>query len=85
MTPERWKHVQVLFHEALDQPPERRTVFLDRACDGDGELRRDVEALLAADDNPAPLFDAPPDALAAEPFEDTPVAGRSLGAYRLLE
>jgi serine/threonine protein kinase len=38
-----------LFEAALDLESEERAAFLDRACNGNAELRRDVEALLAAD------------------------------------
>src|SRR5262245_4253763 len=45
---ERWLEVKRIFEEALDVPPEERAAFLDRACLGDEELRREVEALLSA-------------------------------------
>ena len=49
MTPERWRRVGALFQSALDEDPERRGDFLAAACGSDAELRREVEALLAAD------------------------------------
>ena len=42
----RWKKVKELFHEALRLEPPERDVFLDRSCDGDTELRIEVESLL---------------------------------------
>jgi serine/threonine-protein kinase len=39
-----------LFGEALDLPPERRSAFLDRRCQGQPALRQMVEALLAEND-----------------------------------
>jgi len=56
MTPERWQHVQDLFHHALDLAPEERTAFLNKACD-DPTLHADVEALLAADSAPPSIFE----------------------------
>lgn len=44
-----WQKVQSLFLEALEVPPETRARFLDQACAGDSELRREVESLLAHD------------------------------------
>jgi len=37
-----------IFTEALKHPVAERGAFLDRACSGDAELRRKVEALLRA-------------------------------------
>jgi serine/threonine protein kinase len=47
---ERWLGVKRIFGEALEVSPADRPAFLDRACGGDEELRREVEALL---DTPA--------------------------------
>lgn len=85
MTPERWRHIESLFHEALDRPSAHRAAFLEEACAGDDALRAHVESLLAADENPAALFDAAPDLLAHEPPAGTPAAAQSIGPYRLLE
>ena len=40
-------------------PPDERAAFLDQACAGDAELRRRVEALLAAHERPESLLDRP--------------------------
>src|SRR5262245_2882566 len=47
MTPERWQQVKRLFHDACERAPEERAIFLDAACDGDVELRLEIESLLA--------------------------------------
>ncbi|HEY7511247.1 MAG TPA: serine/threonine protein kinase, partial [Vicinamibacteria bacterium] len=39
-----------MFQAALTCAPELRGAFLDEACGGDGELRREVHRLLAAHD-----------------------------------
>ncbi len=48
MSPEQWKKIDELLDAALDLPPERHSAFLDEACDGDADLRRELESLLAA-------------------------------------
>ena len=48
MTAERWKRIENLFESALAIAPEERAAFLDRVCDGDTELRREVEAMIVA-------------------------------------
>jgi eukaryotic-like serine/threonine-protein kinase len=37
-----------IFERSLSLPPEARARFLDEACDGDDDLRRELESLLAA-------------------------------------
>ncbi|HUG28866.1 MAG TPA: hypothetical protein VMK53_11300, partial [Gemmatimonadales bacterium] len=46
---QRWPRVKVLFLEAIDQPEDRRSEFLVRACAGDDALLREVESLLQSD------------------------------------
>ena len=41
--------IDELFHLAADLPTAERASFLERACAGDDELRRELESLLAAD------------------------------------
>ena len=60
MQPERWQHIDRLFHEALKRDREERSRFLAEACGGDKVLRDELEALIesheAADsfiENPA--------------------------------
>src|SRR3954451_10825101 len=72
--------------------PGERAAFLDAACAGDAELRRRVEALLAAHERPESLLDraaiAPaeggtlPHRLSAAPLEGP---GTQVGPYLLLE
>jgi serine/threonine-protein kinase len=49
MTRERWERVNDLFHRALERGPGERAAFLAKAC-ADDEVRREVESLLAYDD-----------------------------------
>ncbi|MEM6457431.1 MAG: hypothetical protein AAF772_20255, partial [Acidobacteriota bacterium] len=49
MTPERWRQIDALFHDALAQPAAARAAFLADACGDDDALRAEVESLLAAD------------------------------------
>ena len=45
-----WQRSKDVFQAALARSPELRDAFLDEACGGDGELRREVRRLLAAHD-----------------------------------
>ncbi len=49
MTDERWPRIRQLFEAVVDRPAVERAEFLAAATAGDDVLRREVEALLAAD------------------------------------
>lgn len=51
MNPERWKRVSAVAADAWERAPAERPKFLDQACSGDPDLRREVEALLANDEH----------------------------------
>ena len=82
------KRVQAAFLVAIEvAEPAQQAAVLDRLCDGDAELRRRVEALLAAHDQSKSLPHAPIESISAttnQPALHRPgavVAGR----YKLLE
>jgi hypothetical protein len=47
MNPERWGQIERLYHAALEREPKDRGKFLADACEGDAELRSELESLLA--------------------------------------
>jgi Tol biopolymer transport system component/serine/threonine protein kinase len=49
MTPERYQQITQLYQAALELTPSQCPAFLAQACEGDEELRREVESLLAHD------------------------------------
>jgi serine/threonine-protein kinase len=51
--------IKALFLVALETPVEQRSAYLDRACGGDAEVRRRVEALLRAHEGTDDLLDHP--------------------------
>ena len=48
MKPEQWRRITETFHAALARERDVRGAFLAEACDGDPDLRAEVDALLAA-------------------------------------
>src|SRR5688572_14919429 len=50
MSPDRRRKISELCEAALKCAPEDRASFLDRACKGDRELRREVEKMLSGDE-----------------------------------
>ncbi len=49
-----------VFTEAIKVPLQDRTSFLEKACSGDEDLRRKVEALLSAHDRLGSFLEEPP-------------------------
>src|SRR5262245_726306 len=85
MTAERWQQVKELFNAACECAPERRTAFLDEACAGSEDLRREVESLLAAHEETGEFMRRPltpvmrPDAEPTSGLE----SGRQIGHYQI--
>ena len=86
MTPERWGQVKELLEASVGIKKEDRSTWLLEVCD-DEELRREVEAFLAHEDE-IETFDAQEPAvlgLLAEEPTDEEESGRLVGPYRLEE
>src|SRR6202453_4780662 len=78
----------VIFTEALGLAVGARPAFLDRACGGNENLRRKVEALLRAHDRVGGFLEEPPTGIAVEGIHGTPTiekAGDRVGRYKLLQ
>ncbi|MSU22001.1 MAG: hypothetical protein EXS30_11475 [Pedosphaera sp.] len=81
---------ETLFALALAKLSEKRAAWLDGECDGDAALRKRLEALLAAHEQPETLLATQADSarptikldLADAPDE---AVGQTLGRYKLLE
>jgi len=65
MTPQQYEHLTELFHAALEVNPDQRGAYLDQVSDGDADLRRELESLLAAHEQRAAYTEKPPDDIAA--------------------
>lgn len=88
MTPaaERYARAQEVFDAAADLLTKEQAALLDERCAGDETLRREVEALLAADAR-ADSLDAQPFAIPREVFDDAPdeqFVGRQFGPYEIV-
>ena len=82
----RWKRVKSLFEAAMDEAPEARPGFLDRACAGDPSLRAEVESLLESHKSAGDFLEGPvlqwPRGEDKRPLVEI---GQTLGHYRLEE
>jgi tetratricopeptide (TPR) repeat protein len=77
VTTERWDKVAEVLGEALSLPPEARGAYLDDACAGDPELRREVDSLVTRDERHGDLLDAP------ESLLSVLATGARIGPYQL--
>src|SRR5262245_53307982 len=82
MTPERLHQIEELYHASRDKDAAARAAFLDSACGGDAELKREVEALLNQPDalGTVPTMAAPSGGSFF--FED--LVGRRFGQFRIV-
>ena len=85
MTPERWQEIRGVFDQAVAMGAEERGAFLDKVCGTDGELRQEVESLLASDDRAGTKFLNTPAVDLAKPGRAPSRVGRRIGAYNILE
>ena len=87
MTPERYQRVIELFQAASELNPNTRPSFLAQACAGDDDLRREVEAMLAADAQSTGFLDKPADDLAVAAvaaYESRSLIGRRVSHYEVV-
>ncbi|MEK7831732.1 MAG: protein kinase, partial [Acidobacteriota bacterium] len=88
MTPDRWARIDHLLDEAMELPSAERPAYLNKACAGDEDLRREVESLLDAHEQAeAEFLKAPALEIAAQQLaanKDRSLIGQVLGAYSVI-
>jgi eukaryotic-like serine/threonine-protein kinase len=90
MTPERWRQITEIFHSARALRADERAAFLGARCGNDLALRREVESMLAADQEAEASSDRPPISTGAYgttlPLSgDSLTRGSRVGPYKILE
>ncbi|MEO8597431.1 MAG: protein kinase [Candidatus Solibacter sp.] len=87
MTKEEWQHVKEVLHNALDVPRADRSAFLDQACNGNTELRGEVESLLHSHEEAGTFIEEPVASapkLSAPPPDSLGI-GADVGPYRVVQ
>ena len=80
-------NIEEVFHVAMSRGPAERQEYLDRACEGDTEMRREVTSLMNAYDNSGGLLDQTGVTLAMKVMgarQEESMVGREVGFYRVL-
>jgi serine/threonine protein kinase len=88
VTPERWQQVKTVVETALALEESDVGAYLDRACAGDPDLRREAETLLQHHcEAPSEFLGRPPvgEAPLANRIAPLPPTGFRVGGYQLLE
>jgi eukaryotic-like serine/threonine-protein kinase len=88
MTSAQLRTIEGIFRAALDQQPEQLSAFLDVACEGDEELRRNVETLLPARKKAADFIETSAVELATKIIQSGQahsLVGQMIGHYKLSE
>jgi tetratricopeptide (TPR) repeat protein len=79
-----WERIQSLFLSAADLPPGEQARVLDEACEGDAELREEVESLLASDRRQGSRIASAVGHEVVLLCEGPNLTGCRLGAYRVV-
>src|SRR5688572_2700056 len=80
-----WARVKDIFSEAVVLTADERRRHLDAVCNGDSELRREVEALLISNDNVQDFIEEPAfNVTGALAGDAGPAAGKAIGKYRVI-
>src|SRR5262245_53019104 len=78
MTPQRWRKIEELYNQLSELSVSEREQFLDKACAGDDELRRDVEGLLHAKSGDTSFFNL------VRNESQPPWIGRDVGVHHIV-
>jgi len=92
--PKRWRRVEELYHSSLRVAADRRAMFLKDACQGDAQLREEVESLLAYESSAkefmeTPAFEVAAKQMAGDEAQETQSDPEPIGAilqrFRVIE
>ena len=85
MTQERWQQIEEILQAALDLQPDKRAAFLDEACAGDDELRREVESYLAREDSSEHFIETAAMKVVARGLAEADLSGQKISHYQILK
>ena len=81
MTRDTWQRVKEILHGAMDLPAQERAAFLDQACAGDAEVRREVESLLNSHEEANEFIEPPAPTVAVDRLN----IGADVEPYRIVQ
>ena len=85
MKKEKWQEISQIFHLASEKISAERAIYLDEACGGDAELRREIEMLLAAGDERDSFIDSPKVGLTSLVNQPRLKASEKIGSFKIVK
>src|ERR1041384_1578043 len=82
--PQRWQRVKEIFEGALEKHGAEREAFLDRVCNGETEVREEVESLLRSYEVAGSFMESPAVAHAADALDQKLTAGQRVKHYQIV-
>ena len=86
MEPELWQRITDVFDEAMTRGPKERIAFLEEACEGDRDLRKQVERLVKSHEKSGDFLESSAFTDAPELLTDDRASasvGELIGHYRI--
>ena len=85
--PQRWQRVKEIFEGALERHGAERETYLDDACNGEAEVREEVESLLRSYDAAGSFMESPAVAHAADDLArgQKLTAGQRIKHYQIVD
>src|SRR5262245_15558368 len=77
-----WQRVKEIFEGALERQGDERAAFLNRACDGEAEVREEVESLLRSYEVAGSFMESP--AVAHADLEQKLTPGQRVKHYQIV-
>jgi serine/threonine-protein kinase len=85
---DRTKIVEDIFQSAADHSPDERAAYLDEVCNGDTQLRREVESMISSYERAGSFMDKPAIAIDAHVLREAGTnaqVGQQIGHYTILK
>ena len=95
MEPDRWQHIERIYHAAMQCEADDRSLLLEQACAEDQSLRAEVESLLQYGESPAKFLEKPAIEVMAQALAEniqaiesrtsTRMIGARIAQYRIVD
>ncbi len=85
MSPEKWQEISKIFNTALELKTSKRMTYLNEVCGDDAEFRREIEALLEANDEKDSFIDSPKVSLSVSKEQPSFKSEEKIGSFQIIK